>query len=132
MDNKIKVMIVEHKKKRIKKGIMPLERIIEESVPNFYEFIYTYGEKETLNEVQKLQPEIVYLGHQKHMDSLSLLEKIKEINEHIEVFVFLPTVENEQDVFDEYMLAGAYKCYLTPPLIIDSLIHDMYVALNVE
>ena len=40
-------------------------------------------------------------------------------------------VGDEQETIDEYMAAGAYKCF-SSPIFISTLAHDMYVALNLE
>lgn len=103
--------------------------LVERYAPNLYENYYAVGEKEAMRQVTELQPEIVMLSNGMK-DALGLLVKIKEINPAGAVFVVLGIVDDEEEVMDRFKAAGAYKCY-TSPLSMDTLIHDMYVSLNI-
>lgn len=105
-------------------------RLMEIYAPEMYEMIYAVGEKQALIQVEQLQPEIIMLPDNMK-DALGLLIRIKQIHPKEVVFVMVGTVEDEQEVFDEFKAHGAYKCY-TSPLSMDTLTHDMYVALNME
>ena len=133
MKEKIKVLFprLEKKSPKPKKipmgGVMRLEDFIEKSAPDMYEFIYANVEEEDIVK----QAEIVLITHieSKSMRNLELLKKVKQLNPLASVFIL--NVDDEQETIDEYMAAGAYKCYLQP-LMIPTLAHDMYVALNLE
>lgn len=115
-------------------NIKSWEGAVERYAPDMYEFFHSTGEEETITQINKHQPEIIIIhpsNKHKPSDSLGLLIKIKQLHPTAAVFVYLNIVDNEQEVVDEFMARGAYKCYL-PPYFIDTLIHDMYVALNLE
>ena len=133
MKEKIKVLFTVEKKaeKKIRKGAPTLADLIEKEVPDMYEFIFGYGEEDTIRQVDKFRPEIIFLTRGKSMDALGLLKKVKQLHPPAVVFILLSMVDDEQETIDAYMAAGAYKCFFSQ---FDSgiLIHDMYVALNLE
>lgn len=133
MEEKIKVLLTRKKTlARRKKSSSNIEEIIEKMVPERYEFLYGTGEKDILLQAERFRPEIVFIVPDARADGLSLLKKIKQTLPYTAVFVFLLTLlDDEQETIDEYMAAGAYKCFL-PPLVINTLIHDMYVCLHLE
>ena len=100
-----------------------------------YELLHGVGEKDSLKKVDELHPEIVLLwsvaedGNLKN--GLRLVKEIKQLSPHTMIFVIFDILEEEEDVFDEFIERGAYKCY-TSPVSINALFHDMYVALNME
>lgn len=106
------------------------EKLIERYAPDLYEYSYAIGDKEAIKQVTNLKPEIIMITNDMK-DSLGLVEKIKEINPAGAVFVVLGFVDDEQETSNAFKERGAYKCYPTP-LSVDSLTHDMYVALNLE
>ena len=104
--------------------------LVDQYVPDMYTNFFSVGVDDTLKQVICLRPEIVLLSARLR-DPLSLLKRIKQIHATTVIFVLLNMVDEDQETIDEFMSAGAYKCYL-PPIIIDSLAHDMHVALNLE
>lgn len=106
------------------------EKLIERYAPDLYEYSYAIGDKEAIKQVADLKPEIIMITNDMK-DSLGLVEKIKQINPAGAVFVVLGFVDDEQEASDAFKERGAYKCY-SAPLSVDTLTHDMYVALNLE
>jgi len=135
MEEKIKVLITGKKrsiKQKTPKGSMGLKDVIEREIPDMYEFISGDGEDAIEQEISRHCPEIVLITQIEPMDGLNLLIKAKQLNPATAVFILIfGIIDDEQEAIDEYMAAGAYKCFL-PPLMIESLVHDMYVALNLE
>lgn len=131
MEEKVKVLFILDKKPK-KNTPTSIQDYIKEKTPDIYEFIYGVGDEDSLNQIDKHQPKIIFLPNKKSLDSLKLLYKIKQLHPSIVVFIMIfEMVDDEQETIDEYMASGAYKCFLQP-LMIDSLVHDMYVALNLE
>lgn len=129
MSNKITVLFASEKKvKNYEKE--SAQELFDEYAPSMYEIRYATGEKETLKLIEELTPKILVINAQ-IKDSMELVKKIKLRHPDISIFVFIGIVEDEQETTDKYMSHGAYKCY-APPIVMDSLIHDMYVALNME
>ena len=133
MKEKIKFMTIV-KGKTNKSNMESWKKVIERYAPDMYDMIFVTGEEESIKQVGKLRPEIIVidLGNQhKPMDALGLLKKIKQLHPPAPILIILGMVNDEQETIDEFMAYGAYKCYL-PPIVVDTLIHDMYVALNLE
>lgn len=129
--DKIKVLFIQEKK--IKKGkTITLGDLIENEVPDTYEMDYVSAKENILDKVKVFNPQIVFIGYSKAYDIFDLIKKIKEFNFKL---VFLATIvtdaENEHKVMAELKELGVYKCYTTE-LSLDSLIHDMFVSLNME
>lgn len=132
MKAKPKVLFVLPKKLKQNTASGTLEDLIEKEAPDMYEFSKGYVGKNIIEEVDKQRPEIIFLSQYKSFDALELLKKIKHIHPSAVVFVILSNmIEDEQETIDEYIAAGAYKCYFST-LVLDTLIHDMYVSLNLE
>jgi len=138
MNKKVKVLIApiknmsEPKKRKVKKGTMTLDGIIESQVPDTYDFIHGFGVEDNITKIALHQPEIVFIIQNKPMDGLDLLTNIKLLHPSTVVFIFMfEIVDDEQETTDAYMAAGAYRCCF-PPLNIDQITHDMHVALNLE
>ncbi len=130
MNAKKKILTIENKKHKAK-DYENWNNLMEEYAPGLYETYHVVGEKEILEQITKLQPEIIMLSN-KIKGALELLSKIKQIYAAGAVFVVLAEAEDdEQAAMDEFKARGAYKCYSTP-LSVDTLVHDMYVALNME
>ena len=132
MKTKAKVLIVVDKKPKKRKNVMSFEEIIEKNAPNMYEYYYGIGDEDAIKQIEEYRPEIVFMQHNNSKGVLGLLKKVKTMHPLVAVFILLDNVDDENELLVEYMAAGAYKCYCIPPLIINSLIHDMYVALNLE
>jgi len=132
MNEKVKVLFISEKTIKSNRGRKTLGDIIELQVPNTYSISYEHLGKNILEEISKLEPQIIFLTQKESKDTLGLLKKIKQIYPSMVVFVFISEiVDDEQETIDRYLAAGAYKClFLT--MSVDSLIHDMHVALNLE
>ena len=131
MKEKIKVLATYSIKMKKKKPPETIEDIIGKEVPEMYEFIYGYDEQDIMMKVDKFKPEIIFLRQVKSIDTLKVLQNIKQLHPIASVFVFLVNSDDEQEMIDKHMAAGAYKCFFSA-LILETLIHDMYVALNLE
>lgn len=126
---KIKLLSVGNKKmKPIDKASW--EKLIDRYAPDLYENFYAVGDRDAIQHVNDLKPEIILLSDDVK-DSLGLVEKIKELVPGSVILVVLGTVDDEQEAMEEFKERGAYKCYPVP-LSMDTLTHDMYVALNLE
>lgn len=128
---KIKVLFIQEKK--IKKGkTITLGDLIENEVPDTYEIDYVSAKENILDKVKVFNPQIVFIGNSKAYDFFDLIKKIKEFNPKIVFLAIIVTdAENEHKTMEELKELGVYKCYTTE-LSIDSLIHDMFVSLNME
>ena len=129
MKERIKILSISTKKMKLEEA-KNWQNLIEKFAPDMYDTIEAVGEEETIKQVVKYRPEIILLND-KVKDALNLLKKIKQMHPLSAVFILINMVDEEQEMIDEYTASGAYKCYLSP-LMIESLIHDMYVALNLE
>jgi len=128
MKERIKLFSIGMKKMKANE-VKDWNELIEEYAPGMYDTINVVGEEESIKQIAKLRPEIILLSD-KIKDGISLLMKIKQIHPQVVIFIFLSMV-GEQEVIDKYMAHGVYKCY-EPPIVMDTLVHDMYVALNME
>lgn len=132
MKDKIKVLFVRSKKRKQRATAKSLEDLIELEAPDTYAFIDGYDREGIMEQVAVQKPEIVFLSQGKSLNALALLKEIKAIHPSAAVFVVLSNrIEDEQEAIDEYMAAGAYKCYFST-LVLDTLVHDMYVSQNLE
>lgn len=129
---KIRVLFVQTKKVRKSATVRTLGDIIEMAAPDAYEFSYVYGKSNLLGTVDEVRPEIVFLPTQKSVNALELVKEIKALYPSTAIFIMLSgREEDEQKTVEDFRAAGAYKCCL-PTLSIEGLVHDMYVALNLE
>lgn len=128
MKDKIKLMTIVKKKVKEKDKEAWL-KVVESFAPGMYESFYGVGEKDSLKKVAELQPEIVFLSDDVK-NALRLMKEIKQLSPWTMIFVFC-VLDDEEDVFDEWLACGAYKCYPSP-VSINAVFHDMYVALNKE
>lgn len=106
------------------------ERLIDRYAPELYENFYAVGDEQAIQYIEDLKPEIILLPDDMK-DSFGLVEKIKELAPSSVILVVLGTVDDEQEAMEEFGKRGVYKCYPVP-LSMDTLTHDMYVALNLE
>lgn len=134
MMHKIKLLSAGKKKAKFE-NLKNWEKTVERYAPDMYDLFYGAGEKDILNKVDELRPEIVLvlpsILQRDLNDGLRLLKEIHELHPSAAIFVTLGIVDDEQEAIDAFMAAGAYKCYAAP-VIMDSLFHDMYVALNLD
>lgn len=132
---KIKVLFIQSQ--RIKKStkIKTLGDLIEKESPDTYEFINVCSKDNVIEQVTEQKPKIVFLSHKeqkKYANALELVKEIKSQHPSVAIFILLSDmIGDEQELINEFNAAGAYKCYLST-LVLDTLIHDMYVALNLE
>lgn len=110
-------------------------KTVERYAPDRYELFYGAGRKDALKKVAELQPELVLLlsvAEDGDLEQgLRLVKEIKQLSPQTMIFVTFDVLDEEEEVFDEYIGCGAWKCY-TSPVSMDALFHDMYVALNME
>lgn len=129
MSEKIKLLSVAKKKPR-KESSSGWEETVNYYAPDMYELLRSVGEKDTLEKVKELKPEIVLILSDMS-DNVQLAEKIKQAHPEVAIFVVLGMVTDEQELIDAFMAEGVYKCY-PQPVSMDALFHDMFVALNLE
>ena len=132
MQEKIKVLSIVKSKTKVKKGMLSIEDCIDQYAPG----MYTYSDvlaKDAIKEVDKLRPEIIWITQDASTDYSDLVKEIKRIHPAAAIFMmFAGVFDDEQELTNTYLALGVYKCYFIPPLILDTLAHDMYVALNLE
>ena len=101
--------------------------VIEEHAPDLYEIIYEFREKEVLKQLKEFRPQVIMLTSLKN--TLDWIKTIKQLYPEKPIFVI--GREEDEELFDEFMACGAYKCYL-PPFASETMMHDIHVALNLE
>lgn len=128
---KIRVLFVQEKK--IKKGKMiTLGDLIENEVPDTYQVDYVSAKENILDKVKGFEPKIIFIAQSTAYDVFSLIKQFKEGNPDVVILVNLTAaVETEQKIIETLMNLGVYKCY-SSVLSVDSLVHDMFVSLNME
>lgn len=128
---KIRLLFIQEKK--IKKGkMLTLGDMIENEVPDTYKIDYVSAKENIFDKVKKFGPQIVFIGDSKAYDIFDLINKIKGLDARIVIFVNIVTdAESEHKTMDKLKKFGVYKCY-SSQLSLDSLIHDMFVSLNME
>lgn len=127
---KIKVLFIQEKK--IKKGAISLSDLIENEVPDTYEFEHVSAKEDIIGKVAGFHPQIVFVSNSKAYDIFDLVQKIKELDSEIVILAMVYTnLGSEREMMDGLTETGVYKCY-TSQLSVDSLIHDMFVSLNME
>ncbi|MBE6024465.1 MAG: hypothetical protein E7231_14975 [Cellulosilyticum sp.] len=129
---KIHVLYVQEKKIKNKKKIVTLGSMIDTMVPDTYEMDYTSIKEDIFDKIDQFQPKIVHIFQSNACDIVDLVTNIKQSHPEIIIFVSLSdAVSNPLEMMEELKAAGVYKSYgLT--LIMETLIHDMFVALNME
>ena len=128
---KIRVLFVQEKK--IKKGKMiTLGDLIENEVPDTYQVDYVSAKENILDKVKGFEPKIIFIAQSTAYDVFSLIKQFKEGNSDVVILVNLTAaVEAEKKIIETLMNLGVYKCY-SSVLSVDSLVHDMFVSLNME
>ena len=130
MKNRVNLLLIANKKRRSAE-VENTKRLFEEYAPGLYNIFHLVGTEDVVNQIIDLKPGIIVLNDDVN-NSLELTKQIKQILPNTAIFIFmLSIVDDEQEAIDEYMSSGAYKCYL-PPIVMDTMIHDMYVSLNLE
>ena len=129
--DKIKVLFIQEKKIK-KNGMITLGDLINNEVPDTYNIEYVSAKENIMGKVAKIRPNIVFVAQSKAYDIFDLIKKIKEIGPEIVILVNLATTAvSEQKLMDKLKELGVYKCY-SSLLSVDSLVHDMFVSLNME
>ena len=130
MTEKIKVLNV-----GLKEG--DISGSIERHAPGRYEFIYCSFD-ESMECIRKHKPEIikVYFIVPSDKDK-EFPKKVKQAHSSAAVFIYYldyhpGDVEDEEAFIDEMLACGAYKCYLCDTFHMNTIAHDMHVALNLE
>lgn len=137
MIEKVKVLSINTKKKakrRLKKpkDSLPMQEYIEQLAPDMYSVREVYVEG-AIEAVEAFRPEIIWILQEVSKDYSELVKEIKRIHPAAVVFMlFFGVCEDEEEMMNTYSVLGVYKCYFLPPMILDTLVHDMYVATNLE
>lgn len=134
MGDKIKFLTVHHKKLK-EKDKAGWAKTVEMFAPDMYELHYGIAGKDAWEKVAALRPGIVWVYPDVMKNDLEkgrqMVQKIKGLSPESAVFVLFNELEDEEEVFDEYIACGAFKCYV-PVYSVNAIFHDMYVALNLE
>ncbi len=129
---KIKVLFIQEKKIKNKAKVVTLGDVIEKQVPGTYEFDYISIKENIIGKIDQFQPQIIYIGQSKAFDIFELVKRIKELFPAAVILASLSdSVKDQQKMIEKLKEAGVYKCYYST-LIIETLVHDMFVALNME
>ena len=137
MKEKVKVLSINTKRKRkTLKGSadsgMTLAKCMEQFAPGLYTFSEAYVE-DAIGAVETLRPEVIWIAQEASKDCSELVKEIKRVHPTAVIFLmFVGLVDDEQEMMEKFYALGTYKCYFLPPLMLDTLAHDMYVALNLE
>ena len=127
---RIKVLFIQEKK--FKKGAITISDLIENEVPDTYEFEHVSAKEDIIGKVSEFHPQIVFISNSKAYDIFELVQKIKDLDSEIVILAMVFTdFGSEREMMDRLTEMGVYKCY-TSQLSVDSLIHDMFVSLNME
>ena len=129
---KIKVLFIQEKRIKNKKKVVTLGDIIEKEVPDTYEIDYASIKDNVMGRIKEFSPQILLIAQSKAIDVLGLVKKVKESFPSVVILVNLSVAaDSEQEMMRKLKAAGVYKCY-SSMLSVDSLIHDMFVSLNME
>ena len=112
--------------------MITLGDLIENEVPDTYQVDYVSAKENILDKVKGFEPKIIFIAQSTAYDVFSLIKQFKEGNPDVVILVNLTAaVEAEQKIIETLMNLGVYKCY-SSVLSVDSLVHDMFVSLNME
>lgn len=129
---KINILFIQDRKVKKKRNTITLGDMIDKQVPDTYEIDYISIKDNVIGKIEQFQPQIVYIFQSNAFDILELVKGIKEEFPKVVIFTNLPdSVKSPQKMIAELKDAGVYKCYHST-LILETLIHDMFVALNME
>ena len=129
---KIKVLFIQEKRIKNKKKVVTLGDIIEKEVPDTYEIDYASIKDNVMGRIKEFSPQILLIAQSKAIDVLGLVKEVKESFPSVVILVNLSVAaDSEQEMMRKLKAAGVYKCY-SSMLSVDSLIHDMFVSLNME
>lgn len=137
MKDKVKVLSINTKKKKTpSKGSadsgMSLIKCMEQFAPGLYTFSEAYV-ADAIGAVETLRPEVIWMTQEASKDCSELVIEIKRVHPTAAIFLmFIGLVDDEQEMMERFYSLGVYKCYFLPPLMLDTLAHDMHVALNME
>ena len=113
---KIKVLFIQEKRIKNKEKVVTLGDIIEKEVPDTYEIDYVSIKDNVMGRIKEFSPQILLIAQSKAIDVLVNLSV---------------AADSGQEMMRKLKAAGVYKCY-SSILSVDSLIHDMFVSLNME
>lgn len=129
---KIKVLFIQEKRIKNKKKVVTLGDIIEKEVPDTYEIDYASIKDNVMGRIKEFSPQILLIAQSKAIDVLGLVKEVKESFPSVVILVNLSVAaDSGQEMMRKLKAAGVYKCY-SSILSVDSLIHDMFVSLNME
>ncbi len=129
---KIKMLFIQEKKVKNRAKTLLLGDVIEKLVPDTYEIDYISIKENIIGKIDQFQPQIIYIGQSKAFGILELVMRIKELFPWMVILANLSDrVGDQQELIIKLKEAGVYKCYYST-LIVETLVHDMFVALNME
>ena len=129
---KINVLFIQGKKMKKNTKVITLGDMIEKQVPDTYEVDYVSVKENVIKKINQFQPQIIYIFQSNAFDILGMVMRIKEMFPEVVILANLSdSVNCPQEMMAELKDAGVYKCYHST-LILETLIHDMFVALNRE
>lgn len=128
---KIKVLFVQEK--RARKNFPLLVECFENEAPDTYEMTDVGTKENIVAKLEEFKPHIVIImQNSRNVNVYDIAQKIKNTFPQQIIFVsLLDTIGNQEKVIQDLKDVGVYKCYFSA-MLIDTLIHDMYVALNRE
>lgn len=129
---KINILFIQDRKIKKKRNTVTLGDMINKQIPDTYEIDYISVKENMIGKIEQFQPQIIYIFQSNAFDILELVKRIKEEFPEVVILTNLSDgVKSPQKMMAELKDAGVYKCYHST-LILETLIHDMFVALNME
>lgn len=129
---KINILFIQDRKMKKKRNTITLGDMINKQVPDTYEIDYISIKENVIGKIKQFQPQIIYIFQSNAFDILELVTRIKEEFPRVVILTNLSdSVKSPQEMMAELKDAGVYKCYHST-FILETLIHDMFVALNME
>lgn len=130
--DRIKLLFIQDKKIKNREKVVTLGDIIDKEVPDTYDMDYITFKENVIEKVEQFQPQIIFVCQSKTFDVLGLIRRLKEISPNVVIFASVTdNVKHQQEMMKKLIEAGAYKCYYSA-IIVETLVHDMFVALNME
>lgn len=129
---KINVLFIQGKKIKHRANVITLGDMIEKLVPDTYEIDYVSVKEDVIKKINQFRPQIIYIFQNNSFDILSMVMRIKEMFPEAVILANISdSISRPQEVMAELKEIGVYKCYHST-LILETLVHDMFVALNRE
>lgn len=129
---KIKLLFIQKKKVKKKENVLLLGDVIENEAPDTYEIDYISIKEDVIGKIDQFQPQIIFIGQSKGFDILELVKRIKELFPLVVILACISdSVKEQQELLSKLKEAGVYRCYHST-IIMETMLHDMFVALNMD